>query len=205
MQVRTIQDTDGPETICVVFSSGAASWEANNTKPDDRTEKEKLSKCKMYVEAVEHEASNGRVGCNFYLVLEPRQFWFEILQHNQYLVHSFPFSKCDRERKWRCKLYIAPGFIWIICLELLNTFWSAQETNGKTKTTLVTELPRGGEVTWLQNPRSLEDRNSLAKLLFQADCKDPLLPFARCTCLELSKHTHTHVYLHMHIFRCTLI
>eukprot|EP00434_Breviolum_minutum_P009358 symbB.v1.2.008246.t2/scaffold515.1/size193321/8 len=115
LEVRTIQDTDGPETICVVFSSGAASWEANNTKPDDRTEKEKLSKCKMYVEAVEHEASNGRVGCNFYLVLE---------------------------------------------------------TNGKTKTTLVTELPRGGEVTWLQNPRSLEDRNSLAKLLFQADCKE---------------------------------
>jgi len=113
VEVRTIQETDGPETICVVFSSGAASWEANSAKPDDRIEKEKLSKCKMYVEAVEHEASNGRVGCNFYLVLE---------------------------------------------------------THGKT--TLMTELPRGGEVSWLQNPRSLEDRNSLAKLLFQADCKD---------------------------------
>ena len=47
-----------------------------------------------------------------------------------------------------------------------------EETHGKT--TLMTELPRGGEVSWLQNPRSLEDRNSLAKLLFQADCKDPM-------------------------------
>ena len=74
--MRTIQETDGPETICVVFSSGAASWEANSAKPDDRIEKEKLSKCKMYVEAVEHEASNGRVGCNFYLVLDFCTFAF---------------------------------------------------------------------------------------------------------------------------------
>jgi len=112
LEVRTIQETEGPETICVVFSSGAASWEANS-KCDDRVQKEKLLKCKMYAEAVEHEASNGRVGCNFYLVLETHQ-----------------------------------------------------------KTTLMTELSRNGSVTWLQNPRSLEDRNSLAKLLFQADCKE---------------------------------
>eukprot|EP00438_Fugacium_kawagutii_P011224 Skav228654 [mRNA] locus=scaffold2369:123061:148536:+ [translate_table: standard] len=65
--VRTIQETDGQETICVVFSSGAVSWEAKDARSDDRVEKEKLSKCKMYVEAVENEASNGRVGCKFYV------------------------------------------------------------------------------------------------------------------------------------------
>ena len=94
----------------------------------------------------------------------------------------------------------SPGIIQIIALELLNTFWSAQETNGKTKTTLVTELSRGGVVTWLQNPRSLEDRNSLAKLLFQADCKDPLLPSARCTCLELSTHTCVLLFIYLFIY-----
>ena len=70
----------------------------------------------------------------------------------------------------------------------------------------MTELSRGGAVTWLQNPRSLEDRNSLAKLLFQADCKDPLLPFARSTRLELSKHTlylfniYIYVYIYIHVW-----
>ena len=66
----------------------------------------------------------------------------------------------------------------------------------------MTELSRGGAVTWLQNPRSLEDRNSLAKLLFQADCKDPLLPFARSTRLELSKHTLYlfNIYIYVYIY-----
>ena len=94
----------------MVFSSGAVSWEGSSNS-SEKMEKEKCSKCKMYVEPVE-ESSNGRVGANFYLVLE---------------------------------------------------------THGKT--TWMTELQSGG-ATWLPNPRSLEDRNSLAKLLFQADCKD---------------------------------
>ena len=35
----------------------------------------------------------------------------------------------------------------------------------------VTEF-KDGSVSWLCNPSNLEDRNSLAKLLFQDDCKD---------------------------------
>ena len=94
----------------MVFSSGAASWEAKSSKAEGTLEKEKVLKCKMYVEAVDEA---GRAACNFYLVLE---------------THA--------------------------------------------KSILVTELSRTGAVSWLQNPRSLEDRNSLAKLLFQADCKE---------------------------------
>ena len=37
---------------------------------------------------------------------------------------------------------------------------------------IVTEILENGEVSWLQNPNNLEDRNSLAKLLFQVDCKE---------------------------------
>lgn len=47
---------------------------------------------------------------------------------------------------------------------------TAQETHGKTA--VMTELTHNGSVSWLTNPHRLEDRNSLAKLLFQADCKE---------------------------------
>ncbi len=40
---------------------------------------------------------------------------------------------------------------------------------------IVTEILEGGEVSWIQNPNNLEDRNSLAKLLFQVDCKEGIL------------------------------
>lgn len=39
---------------------------------------------------------------------------------------------------------------------------------------IVTEILENGEVSWVQNPNNLEDRNSLAKLLFQVDCKEGL-------------------------------
>lgn len=40
---------------------------------------------------------------------------------------------------------------------------------------IVTEILEDGEVSWIQNPNNLEDRNSLAKLLFQVDCKEGIL------------------------------
>lgn len=57
MQVRTIQEAEGPETVCVVFSSGAASWDGKTIKAD-ALKKEMLARCKIFVEAMEHEASN---------------------------------------------------------------------------------------------------------------------------------------------------
>lgn len=103
--MRTIQENEGEEEICVAFSSGAAAWEASSSL--EGLEKEKFVKCKMYVEAVDE----GQIACHFYLVLETG------------------------------------------------------------KQAVVTEVSKG-VVTWLKNPRSLEERNSLAKLLFQADCKE---------------------------------
>eukprot|EP00435_Cladocopium_sp_Y103_P016762 s2202_g4.t1 len=172
VEVRTIQETDGPETICVVFSSGAASWEANSTKPDDRIEKEKLSKCKMYVEAVEHEASNGRVGCNFYLVLDSCTFACRIFLKAFVCGRNFGYEYHSMDKsKHTVAFSISMSSIQFFLGLTSSPASRPEETHGKT--TLMTELPRGGAVSWLQNPRSLEDRNSLAKLLFQADCKDP--------------------------------
>ncbi|CAK9021962.1 unnamed protein product [Durusdinium trenchii] len=73
--------------------------------------KEKLSKCKMYIEAYEHEACN-----NFYMVLETEE-----------------------------------------------------------KSLVVTERLANGSLSWKENPQNLEDRNSLAKLLFTVDCKENML------------------------------
>ena len=46
-----------------------------------------------------------------------------------------------------------------------------RECAEETGQSFVTEF-KDGSVSWLCNPSNLEDRNSLAKLLFQADCKD---------------------------------
>ena len=69
------------------------------------------------------------------------------------------------------------AYIPIVFWMMLNIFlrpvsefqWPRQETEGQS--CLVTEL-RDGSASWLSNPNNLEDRNSLAKLLFQAECKD---------------------------------
>ena len=55
-QVRTIQEAEEREKVCVVFSSGAASWQGNGTKAEGLLAKEMISKCKIFVEALEHEA-----------------------------------------------------------------------------------------------------------------------------------------------------
>eukprot|EP00913_Durusdinium_trenchii_P005530 g5152.t1 len=77
----------------------------------EASHKEKLSKCKMYIEAYEHEACN-----NFYMVLETEE-----------------------------------------------------------KSLVVTERLANGSLSWKENPQNLEDRNSLAKLLFTVDCKENML------------------------------
>ncbi|CAJ1416004.1 unnamed protein product [Effrenium voratum] len=107
LEVRTVREREGEECICVIFSSGSASWETKSVKPSEVLEKERVSKCKIYVEAAED------VSCHYYVVLETQ--------------------------------------------------------NG---TAVVTDVSKSGTVSWLPNPRSLEDRNSLAKLLFQSDAKD---------------------------------
>ena len=119
-QVRTTQEVDGQEAIAVVFSSGAASWEAKAVDSEDALGRERLVKCKVYVEAMEQEpqlhlAKDARAGCNFYIVLETEK-----------------------------------------------------------KNRIVTEALGAGNLSWVQNPNNLEDRNSLAKLLFTVDCKDDL-------------------------------
>ena len=118
LQVRTTQEVDGPEAIVVVFSSGAAAWEAKAVESEDALGRERLVKCKVYVEAMEQEsqphlAKDARTGCNFYIVLETEK-----------------------------------------------------------KNRIVTEALSAGSLSWVQNPHSLEDRNSLAKLLFTVDCKE---------------------------------
>eukprot|EP00439_Symbiodinium_sp_Y106_P086985 s383_g37.t2 len=110
LEVRTIQEVEKPEMVHVVFSSRAVSWETKGSKPQDVLGKEKLSRCRVYVEAMEHEACN-----NYYIVLETIE-----------------------------------------------------------KTVVVSERASDGSLYWLQNPHNLEDRNSLAKLLFTADCKEGL-------------------------------
>jgi len=116
LEVRTIQEAEEREKVCVVFSSGAASWQGNGTKAEGLLAKEMISKCKIFVEALEHEVESVNVSCNYYTVLETHQ-----------------------------------GSI------------------------IVTEILEDGEVSWIQNPNNLEDRNSLAKLLFQVDCKEGIL------------------------------
>ncbi|CAE7499920.1 unnamed protein product, partial [Symbiodinium pilosum] len=118
LEVRTTQEVDGPEAIVVVFSSGAAAWEAKAVESEDALGRERLVKCKVYVEAMEQEsqphlAKDARTGCNFYIVLETEK-----------------------------------------------------------KNRIVTEALSAGSLSWVQNPHSLEDRNSLAKLLFTVDCKE---------------------------------
>jgi len=49
-------------------------------------------------------------------------------------------------------------------------FYIVLETEKKNR--IVTEALGAGALSWVQNPHNLEDRNSLAKLLFTADCKD---------------------------------
>jgi len=110
LEVRTIQEVDASEMVHVVFSSRAVSWETRGSKPQDVLGKEKLARCKVYIEAMEHEACN-----NYYVVLETEE-----------------------------------------------------------KTLIVAERMADGSLCWLQNPHNLEDRNSLAKLLFTADCKEGL-------------------------------
>ena len=113
-----MQEADGPETIAVVFSSGAASWEPRVVESEDALGRERLVKCKVYVEAMEQEpqmhlAKDARTGVNFYIILETEK-----------------------------------------------------------KNRIVTEALGAGSLSWVQNPQNLEDRNSLAKLLFTVDCKD---------------------------------
>lgn len=110
LEVRTIQEVEEPEMVHVVFSSRAVSWETKGSKTQDVLGKETLSRCRVYVEAMEHEACN-----NYYVVLETIE-----------------------------------------------------------KTVVVSERASDGSLCWLQNPHNLEDRNSLAKLLFTADCKEGL-------------------------------
>ncbi|CAE7559768.1 Srprb, partial [Symbiodinium microadriaticum] len=117
LEVRTMQEADEPEAIAVVFSSGTASWEGKAVDSEDVL-RERLVKCKVYVEAMEQEsqlhlAKDARMGCNFYIVLETEK-----------------------------------------------------------KNRIVTEALGAGALSWVQNPHNLEDRNSLAKLLFTVDCKD---------------------------------
>jgi len=113
LEVRTIQDAEGLEEVCVVFSSGSASWQPQSSKSEGLLAKEMLSKCRIFVETLEREAQMDHSPRNYYTVLETKQ-----------------------------------GSI------------------------IVTELREDGEVSWVQNPNNLEDRNSLAKLLFQVDCKE---------------------------------
>ena len=54
--------------------------------------------------------------------------------------------------------------------EACNNYYIVLETIEKT--VIVTERMSDGSLCWLQNPHNLEDRNSLAKLLFTADCKE---------------------------------
>ena len=56
--------------------------------------------------------------------------------------------------------------------EACNNYYIVLDTNEKS--VLVTERKSDGSLSWLQNPHNLEDRNSLAKLLFTADCKEGL-------------------------------
>ena len=49
-------------------------------------------------------------------------------------------------------------------------FYTVLET--KQGSIIVTEILENGAVSWVQNPNNLEDRNSLAKLLFQVNCKE---------------------------------
>jgi len=111
LEVRTIQEPEAEEQVHQVFSSRGASWEAQATKAEAVLHKEKLSRCKMYIESCEHEACN-----NYYMVLETEE-----------------------------------------------------------KSIVVTERLANGTLSWAQDPQNLEDRNSLAKLLFTADCKEGMV------------------------------
>lgn len=55
-------------------------------------------------------------------------------------------------------------------MEAPRNYYTVLET--KQGNAIVTEILENGEVSWVQNPNNLEDRNSLAKLLFQVDCKE---------------------------------
>lgn len=110
LEVRTIQEPEAEEQVHQVFSARAACWNSQGSKTE-ASHKEKLSKCKMYIEAYEHEACN-----NFYMVLETEE-----------------------------------------------------------KSLVVTERLANGSLSWKENPQNLEDRNSLAKLLFTVDCKENML------------------------------
>ena len=50
-QVRSIQEAEGSEKICVVFSSGVESWKTSQWQGS--ASREKVCKVKMYVEAAE--------------------------------------------------------------------------------------------------------------------------------------------------------
>ena len=51
-----------------------------------------------------------------------------------------------------------------------RNYYTVLET--KQGSVIVTEVLDDGSVSWVQNPNNLEDRNSLAKLLFQAEAKN---------------------------------
>ena len=57
-QVRTIQEAEGSETLCVVFSGGAKAAEVSEVGTQSSAEKvsSKISKVKMYVEGMEHDS-----------------------------------------------------------------------------------------------------------------------------------------------------
>ncbi|CAE7872704.1 ravA [Symbiodinium microadriaticum] len=59
LEVRTIQEVEEPEMVHVVFSSRAVSWETKGSKTQDVLGKETLSRCRVYVEAMEHEDRNS--------------------------------------------------------------------------------------------------------------------------------------------------
>ncbi|CAJ1440046.1 unnamed protein product [Effrenium voratum] len=113
LEVRTIQEAEGEEKVAVVFSSGAASWEAKAAKGEEALARELVTSCKIYAEAMEHEAWAEDMPCNYYAVLESQS-----------------------------------GAV------------------------VATEMTSDGSFLWLQNPNNLEDRNSLGKLLFQAECRE---------------------------------
>ena len=122
--MRTIQEAEGPEAVCVVFSSCTASWDQKpSSVSKEALGKELVAKCKIFVESLEHEVwllgllmIVGQVGLD--------------------------------ERNYYCVLGTKQG------------------------SCIVTEVLDDGSVSWVQNPNNLEDRNSLAKLLFQAESKN---------------------------------
>ena len=63
-QVRTIQEAEGSETLCVVFSGGAKAAEVSEVGTQSSAEKisSKISKVKMYVEGMEHDSLAQKKG-----------------------------------------------------------------------------------------------------------------------------------------------